>query len=132
MERFLSESEKTRNGFPSGRATKIESAPAKINLFLHIGDRRADGFHAVQSLAVFTGLGDGLTAEIADGLSLAVAGPFAGPLSGEGDNLVLKAARALAAKAGRAAGAKLTLTKNLPVASLRHIKIPLSSGCPSG
>ena len=117
MERFLSESERSRNGFPSGRATKIESAPAKINLFLHVGDKRADSFHPLQSLAVFAGLGDSLTAEAAEGWSLSVDGPFASQLSGEGDNLVLKAARALAAKAGREAAAKLTLTKNLPVAS---------------
>ena len=38
-----------------------ESAPAKINLFLHVGDKRADGFHAVQSLVVFADLGDALT-----------------------------------------------------------------------
>jgi 4-diphosphocytidyl-2-C-methyl-D-erythritol kinase len=91
-------------------------APAKINLFLHVGDKRADGFHPLQSLAVFPELGDTLTAETADELSLIVVGPFAAGLSGD-DNLVLQAARALAAKAGRAPAAKLTLTKNLPVAS---------------
>jgi len=89
-----------------------EAAPAKINLFLHVGDKRADGFHPVQSLAVFTALGDVLAMEAADTLSLAIDGPFAGGLAGEGDNLVLRAARALAG-----AGARLTLTKNLPVAS---------------
>ena len=94
-----------------------EAAPAKVNLFLHVGDRRADGFHPLQSLAVFTGAGDGLRAEAAPQLSLAMDGPFAAGLSGEGDNLVLRAARALAAEAGTLAVAKLTLTKNLPVAS---------------
>ena len=91
-------------------------APAKVNLFLHVGDKRADGFHPLQSLAVFPALGDTLTADAADVLSLSVTGPFAAALT-DGDNLVLKAARALAAKAGRAPAAKLTLTKNLPVAS---------------
>ena len=91
-------------------------APAKVNLFLHVGDKRADGFHPLQSLAVFPMLGDSLTAEASDMLSLSVTGPFAAALT-DGDNLVLKAARALAAKAGRAPTAKLTLTKNLPVAS---------------
>lgn len=91
-------------------------APAKINLFLHVGDKRADGFHPLQSLAVFPAVGDVLTAETADELSLSVTGPFAAALS-DGDNLVLKAARALATKAGRAPAAKLTLVKNLPVAS---------------
>jgi 4-diphosphocytidyl-2-C-methyl-D-erythritol kinase len=91
-------------------------APAKVNLFLHVGDKRADGFHPLQSLAVFPALGDSLTAEAADELSLSVRGPFAAALS-DGDNLVLKAARALAAKAGRAPAVKLSLVKNLPVAS---------------
>lgn len=89
-----------------------EQAPAKINLFLHVGERRADGFHPLQSLAVFTAMGDVLAMEEAPELSLAIDGPFANGLDGEGDNLVLRAARALDTK-----GAKLTLTKNLPVAS---------------
>ena len=89
-----------------------EQASAKINLFLHVGDKRADGFHPLQSLAVFTAMGDVLAMEDASGLSLAVAGPFVRGLQGEDDNLVLRAGRALGAQ-----GARLTLTKNLPVAS---------------
>jgi len=50
-------------------------------------------------------------------LSLAVAGPFAAGLYGEADNLVLRAARALAAHAGVPATGRLVLEKNLPVAS---------------
>ncbi|MES2254443.1 MAG: 4-(cytidine 5'-diphospho)-2-C-methyl-D-erythritol kinase [Pseudomonadota bacterium] len=92
------------------------AAQAKINLFLHVGDRRADGFHPLQSLAVFTDFGDRLAVENADDLSLAIDGPFAAALT-DGDNLVLKAARALAAQAGQQARAKISLTKNLPVAS---------------
>ena len=94
-----------------------EEASAKINLFLHVGERRADGFHPLQSLAVFTGMGDVLRADAASQLALTVDGPFSEGLSGEGDNLVLRAARALAAEAGTLAGAALTLTKKLPVAS---------------
>jgi 4-diphosphocytidyl-2-C-methyl-D-erythritol kinase len=93
----------------------VESAPAKINLFLHVGDKRADGFHPLQSLAVFTALGDALTLEPASELSLTVEGPFAKGLDGEGDNLVLRAAKVL--QENTLAGARLTLTKNLPVAS---------------
>jgi len=89
-----------------------EQASAKINLFLHVGDKRADGFHPLQSLAVFTAMGDVLSMEPGFGLSLTIEGPFAKGLDGEGDNLVLRAARALDTQ-----GAKLTLTKNLPVAS---------------
>jgi 4-diphosphocytidyl-2-C-methyl-D-erythritol kinase len=90
----------------------IESAPAKINLFLHVGDRRADGFHPLQSLAVFTDMADRLAFESAPVLSLKVQGPFSAGLEGESDNLVLRAARALGD-----GGASITLTKNLPVAS---------------
>ena len=89
-----------------------ERASAKINLFLHVGTRREDGFHPLQSLAVFTDLGDALAIETAPELSLKIDGPFARGLDGEGDNLVLRAARALGTQ-----GARLTLTKNLPVAS---------------
>ena len=91
-------------------------ARAKINLFLHVGEKREDGFHPLQSLAVFTDFGDRLAAEAADDLSLTVDGPFAAGLEGD-DNLVLRAARALAERAGRPAQARMTLTKNLPLAS---------------
>jgi 4-diphosphocytidyl-2-C-methyl-D-erythritol kinase len=92
-------------------------APAKINLFLHVGEKRASGYHALQSLMAFADVGDELAIEPASDLSLSIEGPFAGALTGEADNIVLKAARALAQKAGVAANANITLTKNLPVAS---------------
>jgi 4-diphosphocytidyl-2-C-methyl-D-erythritol kinase len=101
---------------PSGVRAALQ-ARAKINLFLHVGERRADGFHPLQSLAVFAETADDLSVEEADDLSLVLDGPFAEGLTGEDDNLVLKAARALAAHGGRPAGARLRLTKNLPVAS---------------
>lgn len=86
-------------------------AAAKINLFLHVGDRRADGYHALQSLAVFAEAGDALEFHPSQELRLAIRGPFAAGLSADGDNLVLKAARALKAVS------RIVLTKNLPVAS---------------
>lgn len=92
-------------------------APAKLNLFLHVGRKRADGFHDLQSLVAFADLGDSLTVTAAAGFSLAIDGPFADMLSAEPDNLVLRAARALAAHFGDGRGAHFTLTKNLPVAS---------------
>jgi 4-diphosphocytidyl-2-C-methyl-D-erythritol kinase len=94
-----------------------EFAPAKINLFLHVGEKRSDGFHAVQSLVGFASIGDELGFEVADDLKLEINGPFAGALAGEADNLVLRTARALAAKAGVRLGAKIVLSKNLPVSS---------------
>ncbi len=94
-----------------------EAAPAKINLSLHVTGRRADGYHLLDSLVVFAGAQDVVRAAPAADLTLSVSGPFAGALTGDADNLVLRAARALAAAAGTAAGAALHLEKNLPVAS---------------
>ena len=98
-------------------ATLEDVAPAKVNLALHVLGRRADGYHLLDSLVVFADVGDMLRAEPAETFSLTITGRFAGALAGEGDNLVLRAARALAAARGVATGARLTLEKNLPVAS---------------
>jgi 4-diphosphocytidyl-2-C-methyl-D-erythritol kinase len=94
-----------------------EAAPAKINLALHVRERRPDGYHRIETIFAFAEDGDHLRAEPADGLSLAVEGPFGAALTGEGDNLVLRAARALAQRYGVTGGARLALEKNLPVAS---------------
>ena len=89
-------------------------APAKINLFLHVGEKRSDGYHALQSLAVFVrDVGDELVFRSASTLELAITGPQGAHLSADNDNLVLKAARVLHANRG----AEIVLTKNLPVAS---------------
>ena len=92
-----------------------ERAPAKVNLFLRVLGRRPDGYHLLDSLAVFPGAADEVRAGEADGLTLEVEGPFAAGLSG--DNLVLRAARALAEAGGVPARARLVLDKRLPVAS---------------
>lgn len=97
--------------------TLEEAAPAKVNLFLHVTGRRADGYHLLDSLAVFGPAADVLTATPAEGLTLALEGPFGAALQAEPDNLVLRAARALAAAAGVAPRAALVLRKHLPVAS---------------
>jgi len=92
----------------------VEAAPAKVNLFLHVtGRRAADGYHLLDSLAVFGPSADSLRAEPAPALTLACEGPFGAALAAEADNLVLRAARLLGA--GR--GAALVLDKRLPVAS---------------
>ena len=101
---------------PGARAAS-ERAPAKVNLFLHVLGRRADGYHLLDSLAVFAGAADVLRATPDASLSLTVSGPFGAALAGEADNLVLRAARALAKTAGVTAGARLALEKTLPVAS---------------
>lgn len=85
-------------------------APAKINLALHVVGQRADGYHLLDSIVVFAGVGDWVTAAPAERLSLTVTGPQGAGLSGN-DNLVLRAARCLGLDAA------LALEKHLPVAS---------------
>ena len=100
----------------SSRVIRLR-APAKINLYLHLIGRRADGFHLLDSLIAFTDYGDELSVEAAGDLSLAIDGPFAAGLSPVEDNLVFRAARLLMAEGAAARGARLHLTKQLPVAS---------------
>ncbi|MBL4614460.1 MAG: 4-(cytidine 5'-diphospho)-2-C-methyl-D-erythritol kinase [Magnetovibrio sp.] len=92
-------------------------APAKVNLYLHVTGKREDGYHELDSLVVFAGIGDRITVEPGEGLSLTITGPFAQGLSTGEDNLVPRAARLLADHKGISTGAHLTLEKNLPVAS---------------
>jgi 4-diphosphocytidyl-2-C-methyl-D-erythritol kinase len=92
-------------------------APAKVNLFLHVTGRRADGYHLLDSLVAFAGVGDSLRITAADDLSLSLDGPTVGALAVDADNIVLKAARLLAKQAGIAPRAALHLTKRLPVAA---------------
>ena len=106
-------------GCPFEARELVETAFAKINLALHVRGKRADGYHALESLFVFTELGDRLTGRIcADGqVSLEIDGPFGSLLDAGPDNLVIRAARALQAHLGEDLGADLKLTKILPVAS---------------
>jgi len=92
-------------------------APAKINLFLHVGEKREDGYHALESLVAFAEAGDILDIVPSDGLSLDIAGPFANRLVRNDHNLALKAARAMLASPAGKTGAHISLTKNLPVAA---------------
>lgn len=92
-------------------------APAKVNLALHVTGLRPDGFHALDSLVVFAGIGDRLVARPARDLTLAVDGPFAAGVPTGEDNLVIGAARALAQARGVEARAALRLTKALPHAA---------------
>lgn len=94
-----------------------ESARVKINLNLHVTGKRPDGFHELESLVVFAPPGDILIAREAEQAVLDLAGPFAAALSSTDDNLVLRAANALAAHAGATPSAYLRLEKNLPIAS---------------
>lgn len=99
-------------------ATRTALAPAKVNLFLHVGPVEADGYHPLASLVAFADIGDRVTVAPAGRLSLTVEGPFASGLAGQDDNLILRALRAL----GDAAGIgepplAVTLDKRLPIAA---------------
>ena len=90
-----------------------EFAAAKVNLTLHVTGQRDDGYHLLDSLVVFCGIGDFVSVQASPALTLAITGPQAHVLAVQDDNLVLRAARALVANRGAA----LTLDKHLPLAS---------------
>ena len=95
----------------------IDRAPAKINLTLHVLGRRADGYHQLESLVAFSRSGDTLALEPGPELGLTVDGPGAEAAGPGADNLVLKAARALAARVEGLQAGTFALTKRLPVAA---------------
>jgi 4-diphosphocytidyl-2-C-methyl-D-erythritol kinase len=98
-------------------AAITEPAWAKVNLYLHVLGKRADGYHLLDSLVCFAGVGDTLDFAPAEGFHLEVGGPTA-TLLPEGEvNIVEKAARLLAERAGVPCNAAITLTKRLPVAA---------------
>ncbi len=93
-------------------------APAKVNLFLHVGPVDADGYHPLASLAAFADIGDRVAVAPADRLTLVIQGPFAAGLDGPGDNLILGALRALGEAAGIGAPPlAVSLDKRLPIAA---------------
>jgi 4-diphosphocytidyl-2-C-methyl-D-erythritol kinase len=100
-------------------------APAKLNLFLHITGRRADGYHDLQTVFQLLDYGDELRFETRDDglLNLICDGPQALDDVPANDNLVLRAARALRARAAQSTdqrastavpGADIRLAKRLP------------------
>ena len=88
-------------------------APAKVNLTLHVTGQRDDGYHLLDSLVVFADVGDHIRVEPAEDLLLSVTGPMADGVPTDGTNLVLKAARFLAANGA----GHLNLEKHLPSAA---------------
>ena len=90
-------------------------APAKVNLFLHVGPAGPDGFHPICSLMAFADFGDELSAEPAEDLELVLDGPFAADVPAGEDNLVLRALSAAARHAGTTGGGlRLILSKQTP------------------
>lgn len=94
--------------------TLSETAPAKVNLTLRVLSRRADGYHDLESLVVFTALSDRLILRPGAPLALTVSGPTAAQAGPVLDNLVLKAAQALAARTDGLRLGAFELTKELP------------------
>jgi 4-diphosphocytidyl-2-C-methyl-D-erythritol kinase len=92
-------------------------APAKVNLTLHILGRREDGFHELDSIVAFAGVGDRLRFDPNAPLGLDVMGPTAVAAGPNADNLVLRAAQALAERVAGLRLGRFTLIKYLPVAA---------------
>jgi 4-diphosphocytidyl-2-C-methyl-D-erythritol kinase len=110
------ESASQPTAIPEPPATPVAGrlAPAKINLALHVLGRRADGYHELDTLAVFADIGDRLDITPAAELSLSIAGPRASDAPGGRDNLVLRGAEALQQAAGVSSGAAIQLWKTVP------------------
>ena len=94
-----------------------EIAPAKLNLALHVRGRMPDGRHRIETIFAFCTDGDLLICEKAGRISLTVTGDFAGELGDSVENLVTKAANALALSGEVQEGAAITLDKRMPVAA---------------
>jgi 4-diphosphocytidyl-2-C-methyl-D-erythritol kinase len=93
-------------------------APAKVNLFLHVGPLEASGYHPICSLMVFADLGDRLRIAPSKGMAFDIVGPFSGELDAGEDNLVPRARdRLLDLLGGPPTAFTLTLDKQLPVAA---------------
>ena len=88
-------------------------APAKINLFLHVVGRRADGYHLLQTVFRFLDFGDTLRCEPRSDGRILLATPLPG-VAPETD-LTVRAADALRSATGASAGVTLHLTKRLPL-----------------
>ncbi|MBJ6121202.1 4-(cytidine 5'-diphospho)-2-C-methyl-D-erythritol kinase [Sphingomonas mollis] len=104
----------------------VEPAPAKINLALHVRHRRPDGYHELETLFAFATEGDEITLETADADAFDITGPFAAALTpssiqereeATNDNLVTRARNAFRELFGITDKYRITLTKNLPIAS---------------
>ncbi|MDP4823739.1 MAG: 4-(cytidine 5'-diphospho)-2-C-methyl-D-erythritol kinase [Aestuariivirgaceae bacterium] len=99
-------------------AVLTESAPAKINLALHVTGRRADGYHLLDSIVAFAKLGDVLHLTRAAETTLEITGPFAHRLqAGDEENLVLKAVAGLKNLLPALPHVNIRLEKHLPVSS---------------
>ncbi|MEL6685507.1 MAG: 4-(cytidine 5'-diphospho)-2-C-methyl-D-erythritol kinase [Pseudomonadota bacterium] len=98
-------------------ATIKASAPAKVNLTLHVTGQQDDGYHLLDSLVVFADVADQISASIAPDLRMTASGPFSAGMPTDHTNLIMRAAEALRSARGVTKGAALTLEKHLPHAA---------------
>jgi 4-diphosphocytidyl-2-C-methyl-D-erythritol kinase len=108
------EYERPRLGMPGPVRVRV---PAKINLHLQVGPVRGDGYHELVTVYHAISLYDELSARPGDRLTLTMEGEGAGELALDDDNLVLRAARALARHTHHEPVARLHLRKQIPVAA---------------
>lgn len=91
----------------------VVAAPAKVNLFLHVTGRRADGYHTLESLVTLIDLADTVSVEDRDDERVVRARPIAGVA--ESDDLALRAALALREASGARRGASIAIDKRIPI-----------------
>jgi 4-diphosphocytidyl-2-C-methyl-D-erythritol kinase len=94
-------------------------APAKVNLFLHVGPVGADGYHPVCSLMTFADVGDEVRLDESQAMAFDVVGPYGEGLGSDAaDNLVVRARDGfLRLFDGETAPFRLVLDKRLPIAA---------------
>ena len=90
---------------------KIWLAPAKLNLFLHVVGQREDSLHELQTLFQLLDFGDLLSFEVTENASISRGGGSALPA----EDLCVRAARALQQAGNTGLGARIQLTKRIPV-----------------
>lgn len=88
-------------------------APAKLNLFLHVTGRRADGYHLLESLMVLLDFGDRIALEVRDDGVVTRLGGYEGVP--EDDDLAVRAARLLKERSGSPLGAGIAVEKRIPI-----------------
>jgi 4-diphosphocytidyl-2-C-methyl-D-erythritol kinase len=91
--------------------------PAKINLQLAVGPLRPDGYHDLVTVFHAVSLSDEINVEPAEADNVSVAGEGASEVPADGDNLALRAVRALREAAGVTGAVRVTITKRIPVAA---------------
>ncbi len=99
---------------PTGSVTV--RVPGKVNLYLGVGDRRADGYHELTTVFHAVSLVDEVTVRNADVLSLQIAGEGADELPADERNIAWQAAELMAEHVGRAPDVEITIEKSIPVA----------------